>query len=63
MDFNWNRAMEECVYLANKLCTGLGQDRDQIQRCLRGEILDEYLKASELAAEKAAKIKRGLLQL
>lgn len=63
MDPQLNSALNESAALLQNLIRQLELEKDEMPLCVRGEILEEYLKATELAAKKANKMKRRLLQL
>jgi len=63
MEAQLHRAISESVDLIQSLLRQLEQDRDAMPRCVSGEILEEYLKATDLAESRINDIKRRLLQL
>lgn len=55
--------LNEGIALSDKLLARLNEDQDEIRGCLKGELLDEYLKVSDLAEEKVKSIQGRLIQL
>lgn len=63
MDPQLNAALNESAALLQSLLKQLEREKDEMPLCVRGEILEEYLKATELAVKKAGQAKHRLLQL
>lgn len=63
MDPQLRDKLNESVWLAQSLLDLLEQDVDGMGLCVKGEILDEYRKAADMARDKAASVKRRLIRL
>lgn len=55
--------LNESVRLAQSLLSLLEQDVDDMGLCVKGEILDEYRKAADMARDKVMSVKRRLIRL
>ena len=57
------RATQESMELIERLLTLLQQDQDDIRACLRGDVLTEYLKATNKAKDVIEDVKKQLSYL
>lgn len=55
--------LNESVRLTQNLLSLLEQDVDNMGLCVKGEILDEYRKAADMARDKIMSVKRRLIRL
>ncbi len=63
MDYSMRTRFNECAAYVNKLNMQSQEARDNIRDCVRGELLDEYLKSSDIADLHIKKIERELQEL
>ncbi len=63
MDINVIRSLRSCIDTCERLMTETQRDKDRYRECLRGELLKEYEKASDIAYGEFKKIKSTLYNL
>ena len=57
------QTLEECIALADRLTVLMEQDNAEIRNCIQGDLLTEYLKGSEKAAEMVRSLRNTLVLL
>ncbi|MCC8072613.1 MAG: hypothetical protein LIO62_00590 [Clostridiales bacterium] len=55
--------LADCMYYTAKLEDKMQESRDYVPNCMKGEILDEYLKTCDLAETRISKINSELHKL
>ena len=60
MDPEQVRYYTESIRLCDKLIRQLENDRDGMQRCVKGELLSEYRKSTEKAIRKVKQVRDAL---
>ncbi len=63
MELETIRRLDDCLILVDRLISELEQDNDEIQSCISGEILVQYIKGNELAMELLYSIRRQIVEL
>lgn len=63
MDKMINDYIADCEYFTKKLKNKMQNSRDDLPNCIKGELLDEYLKTCDLAEERLMKINLELHKL
>ncbi len=63
MDYAMLTRFNECEVYINKLKMQSQEARDNIRNCVKGELLDEYLKSCDIADLHIKKIEKELQEL
>ena len=63
MDINVVRSLRSCIDTCERLMNEAQYDKDRYRQFLGGELLNEYVKASDTAYEEIKKIKSTLYDL
>lgn len=63
MNAGLTEILEESLALTKKLLLMMQSDRDDMQRCINGEVFDAYIRASKEAEEIVKDIQKSLVIL